>query len=230
MTTVTIYTGQTRSVRVAPGDELKVVLQGNLHDTEELRYVQTTERTYHNSVPDGLSVGRKDWTVSCVDKTPIEQRFTNLEDKLDTVMSNVNKKLQTVNKKLEDLSADSQLWGELFLRNVAGEALLWACGDQPNYQGDSRRYEALANQNDSNLAAYAAVLPLSPDPAKLGPNLDKVITRRNQKVHFRTIQGLEEGVQQAEGLLARHPVLRKRCKDEVMVIDSFAELRAAFSF
>lgn len=222
MTTITIHTGQTRSLRVSPGDELKIVLQENLQPAEELRYAQTSERSYHTSVPAGLSVGCKDWTVSCIDKTTIEQRLTKLEEKFD-------RELRDVNKKLQDLTEDSILWAELFLRNVAGEALLWAFGDQPNYQGDSRRCETLANKNDSKLAAYAAVLPLSPDPAKLGPSLDDVISRRHT-LHFGTTQGLEEGVQQVVGLLTRHPDLRKQCKNEVMVIDSFADLRSIFRF
>lgn len=212
MTTVTIHTGQTRSLRVAPGDELRGVLQDNLQPTEELRYVQTTERTYHTSVPAGLSVGRKDWTVSCVDKTPLEQRVQKLEDNYAI------------------LTEDSRLWAQLYLHDVAGEALLWACEDQPNNQGNSRRYETRAHNNDSKLSAYAAGLPFSPDPARLATTLDRVITRRNHKVHFGTIQGLEEAVQQVEGLLVRHPDLRKRCKDEVMVIDSFEDLRSAFGF
>lgn len=59
MTTITIYTR----------DELKVVLQHNLDDPEDLSY-ETLERTYHRAVPVGLPVGRKDWTVSCVSNLP----------------------------------------------------------------------------------------------------------------------------------------------------------------
>lgn len=222
MTTITIYTGQSRSIRVSPSDELQIVLQDNLQPVEELRYAYTTERSY-TSVPADLPVGRKDWTVSCNDRTPIEQRLTLLEEKFD-------KKLQTVDKKLQDLTEDSKLWGQRFLHNVAGEALMWPYGEQPKYQGDSRRYETLADEQDIKLSVYAAKLPLSPDPVKLALNLDRVINRRNHNVHFGSIRALEEGVQQVEGLLARHPDLRKRCKDEVMVIDSFADLRSAFSF
>ena len=188
-----------------------------------------TSRTYHREVPAGLSVGRKDWTVSCVSNIPVDQALIRLEEKFDSQFQPVNQKLQTVNKKLQDLTEDSELWATLYIKNAAGESLLWAYGDQPNYQGPSYRFKNLADDSDSKLAAYASTLPLSPDPAKLGPILDGVINRRNSAVHFRNVEGLEQAVKVVEGLLSRRPVLRKRCQYEVMVIESFDQLKAAFN-
>lgn len=189
---------------------------------EDLSYAKTSERTYHRDVPAGLSVGCKDWTVSCVSILPVEQALIRLEEKFDS-------ELQTVNKKLQALTDDSQLWATRYLKNVAGEALLWASKDQPVHQGSSYRFQSLANDNSSKLAAYARALPLSPDPTRLGSVLDGIIKRRNSTVHFRDMQGLEQAVQDVLGLLARHPEFRRHCQHEVMVIDSFAELKTAFN-
>lgn len=172
-------------------------------------------------VPAGLSVGCKDWTVSCVSNLPVEQALIRLEEKFDS-------ELQTVNKKLQALTDDSELWATRYLKNVAGEALLWACGDQPAHQDPSYRVQTLVNDN-SKLAAYACALPLSPDPTRLGSVLDGIINRRNSTVHFRDMQGLEQAVQDVLRLLARHPELRRRCQHEVMVIDSFADLKTGFN-
>lgn len=221
MTTITIYTGSSRCLRASPGDELKIVLQQNLEASEYLSYAKTSERTYHRDVPASLPVGCKAWTVSCVSILPLEQALIRLEDKFDS-------ELQTVNKKLQTLADDSELWATRYLKNVAGEALLWAYGDQPADQSPSYRFRNLASDNNSELATYACALPLSPDPSRLGSVLDGIITRRKSTVHFRDMQGLEQAVQEVLGLLVRHPQLRRCCQHEVMVIDSFADLKTAF--
>ena len=229
-TTISIYTGRARAFRVPPGDKLKVVLRDSLDAAEELSYATTGERTYHAEVPVDIPVGRKDWTVSCISNLPVEQALIRLEEKLDSELTVVNDKLRVVTDELRDLRHDSLLWATLYLRNVASEALLFAYGDQPQpeHQGHSHRFLNLANNNDNKLATYASTLPLNPDPVRLGQRLDGIITRRNSSVHFKDLQGLQQGVQEVQGLLARHPNLRKRCQDEVIVIDSFAELQSAF--
>ena len=221
-TTITIYTGNSWSFRASPGDELKIVLQQNLEAPEDLSYAKTTEGTYHREVPAGVSVGCKDWTMSCISNLPVEQALIRLQEKFDN-------ELQTVNKKLQALTEDSELWATRYLKNVAGETLLWACGDQPACQGPSHRFQDLAYDNDRKLATYACSLPLSPDPTRLGPVLDGVVNRRDCTVYFTDMQGLQQAVQDVVGLLARHPELRRRCQHEVMVIDSFADLKTAFN-
>ena len=172
-------------------------------------------------MPAGLPVGCKDWTVSCVSNVPVEQALRRLEDKFD-------KELETVNKKLQVLTDDSELWAIRFLKNVAGEALLWAYGDQPAEQGPSFRFQNLANDRNNKLATYACALPLSPDLIRLGSVLDGIINRRNSTVHFKDMEGLEQAVQDVLELLVRHPKLRRSCQYEVMVIDTFADLKTAF--
>ncbi len=229
MTIITIYTGRCRSFRASPGDELKVVLQEKFDEYEELSYARTTEKTFHREVPVGVGVGTQDWSVSCVSNLPIEQKLTRLEEKFDAELQDVRDDLRDVKNELRGLQQDSVLWATLYLRNVASEALLFAYGDQPNPQGPTHRFQNLANNSDPKLTLYASSLAFSPDPVALGPILDGIINRRNSTVHFRDAQGLREGVHNVEGLLARHPDLRKRCQYEVMVIDSFDDLTAAFS-
>lgn len=154
---------------------------------------------------------------------PVEQALIRLEQKFDN-------ELLTVNQKLQTLTEDSVLWGTRFLKNVAGEALLWAYGDQPADQGPSFRFQNWARNHNSKLAAYARTLPFSPTPTRLAADLDGIINRRNSTVHFRDMQGLEQAVQDVLGLLARHPVLRRRFPNEALVIDSFADLKSAFMY
>lgn len=193
------------------------MLQDNIGGSEDLSYAKTTEKTFHREVPVGVGVGTQDWAVSCVSKLSTEQRLARLEENFDDVK-----------KDLRDLKQDSLLWATVYLKNVASEALL--CGDQPPIEPPrpTHRFRNLANKNDSRLATYAS-LARRPDPMTLGPILDGVIDRRNSTVHFRDVQGLREAVQHVQGLLARHPELRRRCKDEVMIIDSFDDLTVAFS-
>lgn len=58
--------------------------------------------------------------------------------------------------------------------------------------------------------------------------LDGIINQRNSTVHFKDMEGLEQAVQNVLELLARHPKLHRRCQYEVMVIDTFADLKTAF--
>ena len=174
------------------------------------------------------AVSCKDWTVSCVSNLPVEQALIRLEEKSVGELKTVHKELETVHEKLQALTDDSELWATRYLKNVAGEALLWAYGDQPA-GGLSYRFKDLAKDSNSKLATYASALPLSPDPARLGPALDGIINRRNSIVHFRDRQGLEQAVKDVLGLLVRHTKLRRCCQHEVMVIDSFADLMAAFN-
>ena len=147
---------------------------------------------------------------------PVEQALIRLEEKFDGF-----------NKKLQDLTADSELWATRYLKNVAGEVLLWAYGDQLGTGGiPSNRFQNLARDSDSRLAAYASALPLKADLTSLGPALDGVINQRNSTVHFGDVKGLQQGVHDVLDLLARHPA---RCQQEVMVIDSFADLISACS-
>lgn len=167
-------------------------------------------------------------TVLCVSNLPVEQALIRLEAKFDEELETVNEELKTVNKKLQALTDDSELWATRYLKNVAGEALLWAYGDQPAGQGPSYRFQDLANEGNSQLVTYACALLLSPDPTRLGSVLDGIINRRNSTVHFRNMQGLEQAVRDVWGLIARHPKLRRCCQHEVMVIESFADLKTAF--
>ena len=184
---------------------LKIALQQNVEAPEDLSYAKTSERTYHRDVPAGVSVGCKDWTVSCVSNLPVEQALIRLEEKLDS-------ELQTVNKKLQALTDDSEQWATRFLKNVAGEALLWAYGDQPAYQGHS----------------YCLCVCSSPQSRPYQAR-DGITNRRNSTVHFGDVQGLEQAVQDVLGLLARHSELRRRWQHEAMIIDSFDDLKTAFN-
>lgn len=168
-----------------------------------------------------MGVGIHDQAGPCVSEVSAEQRLIRLELRLE-------EELDSIKNQISDLQQDSLLWATLYLRDVAAEALLFACGDQPDSRGPSYRFRDLANNDDSKLAAYAATLPLTPDPTKLGTILDGIMTRRSSTVHLTAVQGLQEAVTNVEGLLARHPDLRRRCQHEVIVIDSLAELQDAF--
>lgn len=176
--------------------------------------------------PDGISGGSKDWVVECDSLLPADQVTVNYEDRLKLV----EETLTTVKSDLADLKQDSLLWGTGFLMNVAAQALLFAYGDQPQDRHPGRRFQQLASRGDNSFLAFANALPLSPDPQRVAIAADSIIDRCNNTLHFQDIVGLEESVASAFQLLSRHPSLRTSCREEVMMLDNFDRLKAAFNF
>lgn len=209
-------------VSVPPTKRLRTVLDEELKEGETLNTVFKAEQSYAaDSIPDGLQVGKREWTATSSHAAGLGQQVHNLSQQVQALQQAVSIGQQTQ-------EADALVFGAQFVSNVAAQALLFACESQPRDDPPNRRFRRMAKAGSERLTAYLAAWPFRPSMDDFGEAADAVINRRNSFLHYSSLHNLEEDASAALQLLARHPSLRNKCKQESSVLDTFQELKAAF--
>ena len=112
--------------------------------------------------------------------------------------------------------------------NLASQVLLFAVGQQPRPQSSASYFSSLSKQKDSPLSKFATDLGLM--SASSFANLaDTVITDRNKTLRYADWGSLEDSVEKCLEFVFRHPDLKKECRRECIVLDSFQLIRQHFA-
>lgn len=121
--------------------------------------------------------------------------------------------------------ADALVLGAQHVGFAAAQALLFASREQPGSDLPSGRFRRMAKVDSPVLLAYLQAWHIPPGIGSFGEAADAIINRRNATLHYGR---LEEDVSAPLALLARHPSLDHKCRQESLVLDAFQELTAAF--
>ena len=132
--------------------------------------------------------------------------------------------------KLEiDLREGAVAWNGPFMHNLAAQILLFVRGDQPKSEVAETRY-------------FQNFLPYSPndrywrlrdcygatDNYSLGRELDEVISKRNSKIHYKSVEDLDDDVRLARSLLKKYPALSAANKHQCITIECYDTWKALF--
>ena len=132
--------------------------------------------------------------------------------------------------KLEiDLREGAVAWNGPFMHNLAAQILLFVRGDQPKSEVEETRY-------------FQNFLPYSPgdrywrlrdcygatDNYSLGRELDEVISKRNSKIHYKSVEDLDDDVRLARSLLKKYPALSAANKHQCITIECYDTWKALF--
>ena len=166
----------------------------------------------------GICVGSKEWCVfSETDRfDKLEQRVKQLEDessiqKVDVVASAIVR-----------------------LQLVATQALLLAA-KAPNNSWTNFRFTKLLNTPAAaQLTKYTESINKRQVPATndraVANMLDDIINSRNTYVHNYDQESFSAEVVRMQSLIERYPRLQKECPGEVLVIETYDNLKQCFSF
>lgn len=174
-------------------------------------------------IPEARLVGQRDWVILFEDES----------------QSETEKRLKLLEQKVMDLEVERDshvlILGDLYISNVAGEALQFALGEQPRAGGLSSRFHVLARKNDPKLARHVKelnnhVLALPVTAASLACAFYSVIHSRNSEVHNQSVIDLLSKVSNAQKLLRRNPGLKQKFRPECLVLENFELIRTTFRF
>ena len=111
--------------------------------------------------------------------------------------------------------------------NLASQVLLFAVGQQPCPQSSASYLSGLSSRR-THLSKFATDLRLM--SASSFANLaDAVITDCNKTLHYADWDSLEDAVEKCLEFVSRQPDLRKECRRECIVLDSFDLIRQHFA-
>lgn len=178
-------------------------------------------------------------------------RHTVFEDKSETELAEQLKMLEQDLKALQldqkslrlevlqlksDRDAHALILGDLYINEVASEALQFALGEQPKAAGQCSQFKVLARKNDSRLSRLVKifndnhVLQVDVTASSIASTLDSVIDSRNSAVHVdnRSLADLLDKMSKALELLGQYPSLQKTFSQEYMVLENYDMIRKAF--
>lgn len=165
---------------------------------------------------------RKHKVQNLTDETALRAKLERLTDSV-----------QALEKDLKDLdknfSADGEIFGQPFIRDAASEILLFA--HRANCTKQRRRSVSLS----SELTQFTRNLNCGGDAPvseqEIAAMFVDIIQRSAGSSQTGSVTSLEaDAVEPARALLKRHPGLRAKCPDEVLIIDNYEKIRAAFGF
>ena len=163
---------------------------------------------------------------------PLQGEVANLRKKvyrLETFQGKVSTLEPKVIKLETDLRKGAVAWNGPFMHNLAAQILLFVRGDQPKSEVDETRY-------------FQNFLPYSPgdrywrlrdcygatDNYSLGRELDEVISKRNSKIHYKSVEDLDDDVRLARSLLKKYPALSAANKHQCITIECYDTWKALF--
>ena len=208
-TEITVYTGQSRSIRVTPSKKLRLTLVHELlQPGEEIISVSNEEQRFTSisQISETQNVRTQAWTVQCRE---------DLHRKLDDITAELS-------KLRSDMSVLKNTLAPSHIRNLAAQVLLDAVATL-KLPDTEHRFQDLAKQQYQPLIDFAEQLNVR--PAMFAARADAVIKRRNKTIHR---QVLHEEVQTAQTLLDNHPDMRQQFKHETEILQNFDLLRNSF--
>jgi hypothetical protein len=143
----------------------------------------------------------------------LEARVTILEGQMDTLPTSC---------------------GRDYIRNIAGKVLqYYALQLQPDAgPGRSSGFQELARNNSADLEAftrsYNEQAVVGTTAHELAIMFDAVIDDTNEDVHFLTEPRLAQEVEDSLKLLAAHPTLAERCRQEQLVLENYSLIKQCF--
>ena len=175
-----------------------------------------------DNIPQARMVGQQDWHILFEDESEsdLEKRIKKLEQDIVQVES--------------DFDVHAMILGDVYIKNVASEALLFALHEQRKSASLCSRFKVLAQRGDPRMSTLVKsfndnhVLPVSITSSSMATTLDRVMDSRELAVHNISLAELLLKVANALKLLQCHPSLQGRYSQEYMVLNNYDKIRSAF--
>lgn len=140
--------------------------------------------------------------------------------------------VESLKTTVRNLQTDAVKNGTIRLRLVATQALLFAA-ENKSKQFTSFRFKKLVNT--PSMADYTQVVnsrQVAPATEQaVADMLDNIINGRNAAVHYRSESMFrQEAIMSAQALINRHPRLRSSNGVEVLIIETYDDLKSCFGF
>ncbi len=129
---------------------------------------------------------------------------------------------------------DALILGDLYIEDVASEALQFALGEQPKAASQCLQFKVLAQTGDPRLLRLVEifndndVVPVSVTARSIATTLDNVIDSMTPAVHNISLASLHIKIMDALDLLRRYPSLQKKYSQEYMLLENYDMIRIAF--
>lgn len=166
----------------------------------------------------GISVGAGQWCV-----------FTKSDR-----YSRLGERVQNLEGQVTDLKTDVLESACIRVPLVATQALLFAAKD-PDKGYTSFRFDKIAHTQA--MTNYTRVVykrkgqTIPANEKAVAAMLDAVINARNALVHYRNEESFyQQVILKTQQLIQRHPRLRQECPVEVLIVETYKELKQCFQF
>ena len=165
---------------------------------------------------------------------PLKDELEKQRKKSYTLEDRV-KKLEQLEDKVKkpdtDLKEGAVAWKGPFMQDLAAQILLFVRGDQPKTDVMEFHYfQNLLTEGHDSGVQYQTLRNIydATDNYALGKELDGVVTKRNSKIHYKSVTDLEGDVQYAQRLLQEYPDVLAAYKHQCTTIKCYSTWKDTF--